>query len=45
VQALTYLATVFPSLTHSTIIGALDKAGGDIRLTANALLEAGYHHP
>jgi hypothetical protein len=35
---------MFPSLPDSTFIEELDKVRGDIQLTANALLEAGYLH-
>ena len=38
-QALTLFATMFPSLPASTIVEALGKTGGDIQLTAEALLE------
>ena len=38
-QALTLFATMFPSLPASTIVDALGKTGGDIQLTAEALLE------
>jgi hypothetical protein len=41
VQAIAQLALVFPSLPASTITDALRNAGGDIQLTANALLATG----
>ena len=40
-QALLLFQTMFPSMPDSTIIEALDKAGGDIQRTAEALLGTG----